>query len=118
MVSREIGEVGAVYFEPTWVNNTNTLPAKLVDDNDAFLLGLGARFRVSRRAYLVAEAGAARRRLRPRVHAREPRRRDARRRSRVPDQLLARLGTTMGQVARGGSDDDWFIGFNISRKFW
>ena len=28
------------------------------------------------------------------------------------------LGTTMGQVARGGSEDDWFIGFNISRKFW
>ena len=28
------------------------------------------------------------------------------------------LETTMGQVARGGSEDDWFIGFNISRKFW
>jgi len=29
------------------------------------------------------------------------------------------LGTTMGQIARGGaSNDDWFLGFNISRKFF
>ena len=27
VVSREIGKTAAVYFEPTWVNNTNTLPA-------------------------------------------------------------------------------------------
>ena len=40
-VSREIGKTGAVYVEPTWVNNTNTLPGELADDNSAFLLGLG-----------------------------------------------------------------------------
>ena len=30
------------------------------------------------------------------------------------------FGTTMGQIARGGglSNDDWYIGFNISRKFF
>jgi hypothetical protein len=28
------------------------------------------------------------------------------------------LATTLAQVARGGTEDDWFIGFNISRKFW
>jgi hypothetical protein len=29
------------------------------------------------------------------------------------------FGTTTGQIARGGTgDDDWFIGFNISRKFF
>ena len=29
------------------------------------------------------------------------------------------FGTTMGQIARGGtSNDDWYIGFNISRKFY
>ena len=28
-------------------------------------------------------------------------------------------GTTPGQVARGGgSNDDWYMGFNIARKFW
>ena len=29
------------------------------------------------------------------------------------------FGTTLGQLARGGvSSDSWFIGFNISRKFF
>ena len=29
------------------------------------------------------------------------------------------LGTTMGQLARGGADcSDWFIRFNLSRKFF
>jgi Membrane bound beta barrel domain (DUF5777) len=29
------------------------------------------------------------------------------------------LGTTMGQIARGGArSDDWYLGFNISRKFF
>jgi hypothetical protein len=28
------------------------------------------------------------------------------------------FGTTMGQLARGGfSNDDWYLGFSISRKF-
>jgi hypothetical protein len=29
------------------------------------------------------------------------------------------FGTTMGQIARGGnSNDDWYLGFSISRKFY
>jgi hypothetical protein len=29
------------------------------------------------------------------------------------------FGTTMGQLARGGTDsDNWYLGFNISRKFF
>ncbi len=28
------------------------------------------------------------------------------------------VGTTIGQLARGGSKKDWYLGFNISRKFW
>ena len=29
------------------------------------------------------------------------------------------FGTTMGQLARGGTgNDDWYLGFNISRKFF
>jgi hypothetical protein len=29
------------------------------------------------------------------------------------------LGTTFGQIARGGSaNDDWYLGFSISRKFF
>lgn len=118
VVSREIGKAGAVYVEPIWVNNTNTLPSELVDDNDAFLLGLGARFRVSRRTYLVAEAV-------PRVAGYDPGSThmslgvEMRAGGHAFQINFSRgLGTTMGQVARGGSEDDWFIGFNISRKFW
>ena len=29
------------------------------------------------------------------------------------------LGTTMAEIARGAANDrDWFLGFNISRKFY
>ena len=29
------------------------------------------------------------------------------------------LGSTIGQIARGaGDNDNWFLGFNISRKFF
>jgi hypothetical protein len=118
VVSREIGKVGAVYVEPTWVNNTNELPSELADDNSAFLIGLGARVKVSRRTYLVAEAA-------PRVAGYDPGSThvslgvEMRAGGHAFQINFSRgLGTTMGQVARGGSDDDWFIGFNISRKFW
>ena len=118
VVSREIGKAGAVYFAPIWVNNTNVLPSELTDDNSAFMIGLGGRVRVSRRAYLVGE-------LAPRVSGFDPGSTHAS----VGVEMRAGghafqinfsrgLATTMGQVARGGTEDDWFIGFNISRKFW
>jgi hypothetical protein len=118
VVSREIGQRAAIYVQPTWVNNTNTLPSELTDDNDSVLIGVGGRVRLSRRAYLVAEAA-------PRVSGFDPGGTHAS----VGVEMRAGghafqlnfsrgLGTTMGQIARGGSDDDWFIGFNISRKFW
>jgi uncharacterized beta barrel domain-containing protein DUF5777 len=28
------------------------------------------------------------------------------------------FGTTMSQIARGPESNDWFFGFNISRKFY
>jgi hypothetical protein len=28
------------------------------------------------------------------------------------------LGTTLAQMAQGGSMDDWFIGFNIAKKLF
>lgn len=119
IISREIGQHGALYFEPIWVNNTNDLPSELVDDNDTFMLGLGARVRVRPTVYLFVEGT-------PRVGGYDP----------GVDQVsfgiekragghLFQLnfsngiGTTMAQIARGGgNNDDWFIGFNISRKFF
>src|SRR6185503_14881216 len=55
IVTRELGEHGAVYLEPIYVNNTNDKPSEVVDDNDTFLLGVGARVRVRPTVYLVGE---------------------------------------------------------------
>jgi hypothetical protein len=117
--SRELGEHGAIYFEPVWVNNSNLEPSELADDNDTFMIGLGTRIRVLSTVYVTAE-------ITPRVAGYAP-----------GDALLSfglekragghsfqinfsnGFGTTMGQVARGGTDfSDWYIGFNISRKFY
>jgi len=117
--SRELGDRGAVYAEPMWVNNTNPEPAPLVDDNSTLILGLGARLRVRRTVYVTGE-------VTPRLAGYAP-----------GEPLLSfgvekragghafslnvsnGFGTTMAQIARGGADlDNWHIGFNISRKFY
>src|SRR4029453_530236 len=43
VLSRTVGRHGAVYFNPIWINNTNSLPSEIVDDNDTVMLGVGAR---------------------------------------------------------------------------
>jgi len=118
VLSRELGEHGAVYVSPMWVNNSNPLPSQLADDNDTFFVGLGARVRVRPTVYLVAEAI-------PRV-------------GHTPGTTYGSFGiekragghtfqlnfsngfgTTTGQLARGGTGSkDWYLGFNISRKFF
>ena len=54
VVSRELGSHGAVYLEPIWVHNTNFLDLP-GEDNDTFMLGLGARLRIRPTLYLVGE---------------------------------------------------------------
>ena len=119
VVSREFGDYGAVYFEPIWVNNTNFEPSELTDDDqDTFLLGLGARIRIRPTVYLVGEIvprvgfdpgvnhGAFAIEKRAGGHA-------------FQLNFSNGFGTTLGQVARGGtSNDDWYLGFQISRKFF
>lgn len=119
ILSREVGEHAALYVEPLWVNNTNELPSELVDDNDTVVVGLGARLRVRPTVYAFVEAA-------PRLTGYDPGS------SHVSFGVEKRagghlfqinfsngLGTTLAQVARGGlNNDDWFIGFNISRKFY
>lgn len=119
VLSRELGEHGAVYAEPMWVNNSNPEPSELVEDNSTFMLGLGARVRVRPTVYVTAE-------ISPRLAGHAP-----------GDALVSLgiekragghafslnfsngFGTTMAQIARGGTSvDDWHIGFNISRKFY
>ena len=118
VVSRELGRSGALYFEPIWVNNTNPLPDALADDNDALLLALGARIRVRPTVYVVGE-------FIPRVGF-DPGVNHGtfgieKRAGGHTFQLNFSngFGTTMGQLARGGTaSEDWYLGFNISRKFY
>jgi hypothetical protein len=118
VVSREFGEHGAVYVEPVWVNNTNALPSALADHNDTFVVGLGARIRVRPTVYLVGEAI-------PRVgHAPGATYGSFGIEKRAGGHTFQLnfsngFGTTMGQLARGGTGgEDWYLGFNISRKFF
>ena len=55
-ISASVGDVLGLHVEPTWVNNTNPLPSELVNDNDTFMVGFGARLRLRKGLYLVGEA--------------------------------------------------------------
>ena len=118
VVSRKLGAYGAIYAQPIWINNTNSLPSEVVDDNDTVIVGVGGRFRIRPKLYLVAEA-APRFGYDPGItyasfgiemraggHS-------------FQINFSDGFGTTMAQMARGGFDkDDWYLGFNISRKFF
>lgn len=117
-VSRELGMHGAVYVEPIWVHNSNLvdLPG---ENNDTFMVGLGARIRVRPTVYLVGE-------VTPRAAGYRP---GANQGSFAIEKRVGGhsfqlnfsdgFGTTMGQIARGGTGrSDWYLGFNISRKFF
>lgn len=118
-LSRQIPRVGAVYLQPVWVNNSSPLPSALTDDNDSFLLGVGTRLRVRPTVYVVAE-------IIPRVTGHDPGVNQAafgleKRAGGHTFQINVSngFGTTMGQIARGGTaNDDWYLGFHISRKFF
>ena len=118
ILTREFGEHGAIHVEPIWVNNSNPLPSELADDNDTFLLALGGRLRVRPTVYIVGE-------VIPRVGF-DPGATYGtfgieKRAGGHTFQLNFSngFGTTMGQLARGGTgSEDWYLGFNIARKFF
>jgi len=119
IVSRAFGETGALYIEPIWVNNTNPLPAEVVDHNNTFMVGLGARVRVRPTVYVVGEFA-------PRVSGYDPGVHhgtfaiEKRAGGHVFQLNFSNsFGTTMANIARGGfRSEDWYMGFNISRKFF
>lgn len=119
IISRELGDRGAVYLEPFWVNNTNGLPSELVDDNNTFFLGIAARIRIRPSVYIVAEGA-------PRIAGDDPGVTHAgfaieKRAGKHTFQLNVSnsFATTVAPVARGGfNSDDWYLGFNLSRKFF
>ena len=123
ILTREFGAHGAIHVEPIWVNNTNPLPSEVTDENDTFLLGIGGRIRVRPTVYVVAE-------IAPRLSGYDPKRTSTsfaieKRAGGHAFQLIFSntFGLTMAQVARGGEPNadggsNWYMGFNISRKFF
>jgi hypothetical protein len=124
IATRLIGAHAALYVEPIYVNNSNPLPKQLVDHNDTFMLGLGGRFRVLPSVYIVAEAS-------PRLWGYKPgvNHGSLAIEKRVGGHLFQlnfsdSLATTYGQLATanhaapGPASRNWYMGFNISRKFY
>ena len=105
------------------MNNSNALPSEVVDDNDTFMLGVGARIRVRPTVYLVGEVV-------PRLSGYDPKKTSGsfaieKRAGGHAFQLIFSntFGLTMAQIARGGEPsgdggNNWYLGFNISRKFF
>jgi hypothetical protein len=116
VVSRAAAGRATVYLEPLVVVSSNPTD---IGDNSTLLVALGTRIRISTAGYVTAEVS-------PRVAGFRP----------GPHQISFGLerragghlfqlnfsngfGTTLGHLARGGiSYDDWYLGFNISRKFF
>jgi Membrane bound beta barrel domain (DUF5777) len=127
VLSRKLGKRVAVYVEPAFVGNTARSDEPAEDDG-TFYVGIGGRIRVASSVYLVGEFA-------PRVAGfkgidpSDPSRRAA---NHVSFGIEKRVGghsfqlnfsnyfgTTLRTIARGAATgDDFYIGFNLSRKFF
>lgn len=126
--SRKLGEKLALYAMPAWVGNTN-LEDSPGEAENTFLVGLGGRLRLGDSSYLVGEVV-------PRAFGYEfaGTQMTFGLEQRVGGHgfqinVSNAIGTTLVQVARGGGTplrlrdtlgdgSAWYIGFNISRKFY
>ena len=124
LVSRRLGERGAVYALPAVVaglDGGDGFDDREDGSSTALVVGAGIRFRFSENGALLFEAT-------PRLNA--------------PDttpgfrhpvsvgiertmgghafqlNVSNSFGTTLGQTARGGAPGGWYVGFNIARKFY
>jgi hypothetical protein len=117
ILTRLVGDLGSVHLEPMFVANSNLLDDG--DDDATFMLGIGSRIRLTPTVYVVGE-------MTPRISGYKP------------DTMLGSFaiekragghvfqlnfsngfGTTLAQVARSGAGtDNWYLGFNLARKFF
>jgi len=120
VLSRRLNERGVLYAQPLVVLNANPLPGEDADHEHTVMLGLGTRLRLgASRVYVVVEAA-------PRLVGYD---------AGVDHISVAiekrygghvfqfsvsnNLGTTLRQLARGGpAGEDWFVGFNLIRRFF
>lgn len=115
VVARRVGGRLAMYATPIWVHNTAAL---LGVQRETVFVGAGGRVRISNSVYVVGEAAPRLGGYRPDTAA-------------YGFGLEARAGghlfqlnfnngqgTTFGQLARGGSPNSLYLGFNLARKFF
>ena len=139
ILSRTVGDRAAVYLQPSYVIHSNTYSTAgcfehmehghdipgCVDattlgvESNTLLVGLSSRVRVSAGVYVLGSWTPRASGFRPGVSLKtfgiEKRLRGH------VFQLNASnsLGTTMAEMSRGASNNrDWFLGFNISRRFF
>ena len=121
--SKRLSERGAVYVEPIWIGNANKAlfhpePGFASSDEHSLVLGLGSRIRVLDTVYMTGEYV-------PRLigfdngdhHV------SVGVEKRAGGHLFQvnisnGLGATPAQVAQGADNGNWYIGFNIARKFY
>jgi hypothetical protein len=116
IVSRSVKRFASLYAEPVFVANSSPFT---IGDNSTLMLGLGARVRFRPSAYVFGE-------ITPRLAGFDPGVSQASFgvEYRAGGHLFQLnfsngYGTTLGQIARGGiTNESWFLGFNISRKFY
>jgi len=120
VVSHQIKMRAALYVEPIVVFNSNPFEALNAEPDYTVVLGLGGRLRLGQsKVYIVAEVAPRLAGFQPGVdHASIGLERRAGGHL-FQITLSNALGTTLRQVAQGGLDRrDWFIGFNLSRRFF
>jgi Membrane bound beta barrel domain (DUF5777) len=139
VLSRTVRDRAAFYLQPSYIIHSNTYSTAgcfehiehghdvpgCVDattigvESNTLLVGLSARIRMTPRVYVVGSWTPRASGFRPGVSMKtfgiEKRLGGHTFQLNVSNSL----GTTMAQMARGASNDrDWFLGFNISRRFF
>ena len=115
VIAREVQDRLAVYATPIWIHNS---AAAIGDDRSTFYLGLGGRARIRPSVYVVGEVS-------PRLAGYAPGQVEfgfgiEKRAGAHMFQLTFAntFSTTWGQLARGGSAETLYLGFNLTRKFF
>ncbi len=117
VLSHLVGETFAIHVDPIFVHNSDLISD--VGDDNTFLIGVGGRLRILPTVYLVGEVA-------PRVSGYRPGK------NLGSVALEKRLGghvfsltftnyfsTTLRQIAQGAqNNNDWYLGFNLTRKFF
>lgn len=131
-VSRTFGDRLALYATPAFVAGTHAVDfiaghedhddTGLEEDehsthSDTWFAGIGGRLRFSQSGYITGE-------YTPRLHGYDPNRGvwgvGLEKRTgghTLQLNITNSFGTTLGQLARGGSPHDIYLGFNITRRF-